>query len=177
MTKAYKSLTDETIRKNWELYGHPDGRQEVSTGIAIPKWVVEGKNKHWILLAYCLVIGGFLPVVVGKWWFGTRIKTKDGVLTKTAEVFFKTLKEDSTIDEVFGCFGSVLSWEAPLPQKAEPIDELKEEVRKKLKASYDGSPALTLLYAHLLRLPVTIPKLRKGKFFAYLCTKFIAQYQ
>ena len=30
LTKAYKSLTDETIRKNWELYGHPDGRQEVS---------------------------------------------------------------------------------------------------------------------------------------------------
>jgi preprotein translocase subunit Sec63 len=58
------SLTDETIRKNWELYGHPDGRQEVSMGIALPSWIIEGKNNVWVLGVYALVFGGALPLMV-----------------------------------------------------------------------------------------------------------------
>lgn len=163
LTKAYKSLTDENIRKNWELYGHPDGRQEVSTGIAIPKWVVEGKNKNWVLLAYCLGIGGFLPVVVGRWWFGARSKTKDGVLAKTAELFFKGIKEDSSLDDVFGCFGSGLNSESQ--QQMSPIGDLQEQVRLKLKKKYEGPPSLTLLYAYLLRIPVNDTKLQMRRLF------------
>ncbi len=58
------SLTDETIRKNWEMYGHPDGRQEVSMGIALPKWIVESGNNIWVLGAYGLLFGGALPALV-----------------------------------------------------------------------------------------------------------------
>lgn len=58
------SLTDETIRRNWEQYGHPDGRQEVSTGIALPQWIIEGKNNIWVLGLYGLVFGGILPLLV-----------------------------------------------------------------------------------------------------------------
>ena len=57
-------MTDETIRKNWELYGHPDGRQEVSMGIALPKWVVESGNNIWVLGVYGLIFGGALPALV-----------------------------------------------------------------------------------------------------------------
>ena len=58
------SLTDENIRKNWELYGHPDGRQEVSMGIALPKWIVESSNNIWVLGAYGILFGGALPALV-----------------------------------------------------------------------------------------------------------------
>ena len=58
------SLTDETIRKNWEMFGHPDGRQEVSMGIALPKWIVESSNNVWVLGAYGLLFGGALPALV-----------------------------------------------------------------------------------------------------------------
>ncbi len=27
ITKAYKALTDDDARKNWEEFGHPDGKQ------------------------------------------------------------------------------------------------------------------------------------------------------
>ena len=80
LTKAYKayvtascmrayidqspSLTDETIRKNLRDFGHPDGRQEVSMGIALPKWVVESSNNIWVLGAYGLLFGGALPALV-----------------------------------------------------------------------------------------------------------------
>lgn len=58
------SLTDETIRKNWELYGHPDGRQEVSMGLALPSWIIESKNNIWVLGIYGIVFGGALPALV-----------------------------------------------------------------------------------------------------------------
>jgi hypothetical protein len=80
-TKAYKScalfglshpvypnvlfrLTDETIRKNLEDFGHPDGRQEMSMGIAIPKPLVEGSTGMYFLLSYSLLLGGSLPFIV-----------------------------------------------------------------------------------------------------------------
>lgn len=177
LTKAYKSLTDETIRKNWELYGHPDGRQEVSMGIAIPKWVVEGKNKFYVLLGYCVVIGGLLPVIVGRWWFGKKIKTKDGVFTRTADVFFKGLKEDSTIDAMVEKLGEVLEWESP---NTLACKEIEEKVKARLGKEYKGSNATTLLYAHIYRIPINDPVLRKGeleafsKYFSFL-TNIIEQ--
>lgn len=56
-------MTDETVRKNFELYGHPDGRQEMSMGIALPTWVVESQNNIWVLGAYGLVFGLGLPYI------------------------------------------------------------------------------------------------------------------
>jgi translocation protein SEC63 len=57
-------LTDETVRQNLEQYGHPDGKQEFSVGIAIPKWVVEGKNSMIVLAFYGAIFMGILPLVV-----------------------------------------------------------------------------------------------------------------
>ena len=57
-------LTDETIRENLEKYGHPDGRQDVSMGIALPQWIVERKNNIWVLGVYGILFGGALPALV-----------------------------------------------------------------------------------------------------------------
>jgi translocation protein SEC63 len=159
ITKAYKSLTDETVRKNLEMYGHPDGRQEVSMGIAIPKWVVEGQHRFIILVGYCLVLGGLLPVIVGRWWFGNRIKTKDGVNAKSASLFFKSIKEESSLGELLGCLGRAFEIECPkVLSSLGPV----EEVRSRLGGSYKGSPAQTLLYAHLMRIELPSESLKKG---------------
>jgi preprotein translocase subunit Sec63 len=64
LTKAYKALTDEGIRENLAKYGNPDGPQQREDKIAIPSWVVEGKNNIWVLGAYGLVLGGGIPWVV-----------------------------------------------------------------------------------------------------------------
>jgi translocation protein SEC63 len=37
ITKAYKALTDDEVRNNYIQYGHPDGKQSFSIGIALPK--------------------------------------------------------------------------------------------------------------------------------------------
>ncbi|KAH9843634.1 Sec63 Brl domain-containing protein [Rhodofomes roseus] len=179
ITKAYKSLTDETIRKNWELYGHPDGRQEVSMGIALPKWIVESGNNIWVLGAYGLLFGGALPALVGRWWFGNRDKTKDGVKARSAEVFFKTLQEESSIDDVVAGFVKAFEWERPkatVSKRESEVDDLEQQIKERLNGKWtelsklaDAMPgehetrrrAFILLYAHLLRIPIRNASLRQ----------------
>lgn len=163
LTKAYKSLTDETIRQNLEKYGHPDGRQEISMGIAIPKWVVEGQHRFIVLVAYCIVLGGLLPIAVGKWWFGHKIITKDGVHAKTASLLFKEIKEDSSLTDLLGCVGRAFDIECPKVVKK--LGAVEDEVRSRLGSAYAGSPAQTLLYAHLMRIPIKDESLKKGMVF------------
>ncbi|OAX33624.1 hypothetical protein K503DRAFT_869439 [Rhizopogon vinicolor AM-OR11-026] len=169
ITKAYKSLTDETIRRNWELYGHPDGRQEVSMGIALPKWIIEGKNNIWVLGVYGILFGGALPTLVGRWWFGHRQKTKDGINVKTAAAFFKALTESSGMKEVVGVLGKAYRWETTWAGKATGLQDLEKDINEKIgdqwrevkelvatggKCEGTEERALVLLYAHFLRLDI-----------------------
>lgn len=58
------SLTDETIRQNYEKFGHPDGSQTAERGIALPKWIVETRNHGYVVGIYGLVFGLLLPYAV-----------------------------------------------------------------------------------------------------------------
>lgn len=96
MSKAFKALTDEEIRNNYIQYGHPDGKQSYSIGIALPKFIVTDGNGKYVLLVYGLLLGVLLPYVVGKWWYGTQRMTKDKVLLASASNLFKEYQGDIT---------------------------------------------------------------------------------
>lgn len=147
-------------------------------GIALPKTIIEGRNRNIVLAAYGLIFGGMLPALVGRWWFGNREKTKDGVNARSAAVFFKSLGEDSSIDDVVASLGKSFEYERPrktTSQSAE-LNELEKQIEsalgpkwlslKKLveiKGSEAKRRAFILIYAHLLRIPVQNASLRKGK--------------
>ncbi|PPQ71741.1 hypothetical protein CVT24_006505 [Panaeolus cyanescens] len=181
LTKAYKALTDEKIKENWIKYNHPDGPQSTTMGIALPSWIVAGKNNIWVLGAYGLIFGGALPALVGRWWFGSRQKTKDGVHAQSASTFFKSIREESTMEEVVAALGKAYKWDLP-PQaakvtKSPELDDLESQIStklgskwaeiKKLTRGYDDSidasrlKGLVLLHAHLHRIPVKDSSLRK----------------
>ncbi|KAJ7580214.1 Sec63 Brl domain-containing protein [Mycena floridula] len=175
ITKAYKSLTDETIRKNLELYGNPDGRQEMTMGIALPPWV----NNIWSLAVYGIIFGVGLPYMVGSWWFGWQSKTKDGIHTLSAAAFFRAISDESTIDEVVGTLGKAYEWDYPVPIRksdADSIKDLEKQISEaagpkwnsiKQFAGLEGPEAekkrraMVLLYAYLLRLPIPKASLRQ----------------
>jgi translocation protein SEC63 len=52
VTKAFKALTDEEVRNNYLQFGHPDGKQSFSIGIALPKWIVTEGHGTYVLLMY-----------------------------------------------------------------------------------------------------------------------------
>jgi len=166
LTKAYKALTDETVRRNLELYGHPDGKQEYRVGIAIPRWIVEGQNNIWVLGIYGVVFGVGLPFLVGRWWFTSRRYTRDHVQGATASLFFKNLRDKTDYAALVELLGH--SWELENPTLSrsahanETLDALVNTVREKVpewvpKDDFDRAStrqATALLWAHLLRLPV-----------------------
>jgi translocation protein SEC63 len=88
ITKAYAALTDDEARKNWELYGNPDGPGATSFGIALPSWIVEKENSFVVLGIYALIFMVALPVSVGVWWYRSVKFGNDKVLINTTEVYY-----------------------------------------------------------------------------------------
>ncbi|KAI1188706.1 Sec63 Brl domain-containing protein [Nemania serpens] len=89
LSKAYQALTDEEVRNNWIQYGHPDGKQGFSIGIALPKFIVSDGNGKYVVLVYAVLLGVLLPYLVGSWWYGTQRITKEGVLVESANSLFR----------------------------------------------------------------------------------------
>ncbi|KAI1313672.1 Sec63 Brl domain-containing protein [Xylaria venustula] len=89
LSKAYQALTDEEVRNNWIQYGHPDGKQGFSIGIALPKFIVSDGNGKYVVLVYAALLGVLLPYLVGSWWYGTQRVTKEGVQVESANSLFR----------------------------------------------------------------------------------------
>lgn len=90
---AYKSLTDEVTRNNFLRYGHPDGPQDVKHGIALPKFLVEGKYSPLMVVVYFALVGLLLPLVVGRWWSDVKAHTRRGLHVDTAGLFTRKLAD------------------------------------------------------------------------------------
>jgi translocation protein SEC63 len=93
LTKAFKSLTDEEIRNNYLQYGHPDGKQSFSMGIALPTFLIEDGYGKYTLIFYLGLLGIVLPYLAGQWWYGTQKLTKDGILVNSAAVLVKEYRD------------------------------------------------------------------------------------
>ncbi|KAF2461888.1 Sec63 Brl domain-containing protein [Lineolata rhizophorae] len=106
VTKAFKALTDEEVRNNYLKYGHPDGKQSFSIGIALPKFIVSEGNGKYVLLLYGTLLGVLLPYLVGKWWYGTQRYTREKVLVASAGNLFREYKDDVSVAGLIGMFSS-----------------------------------------------------------------------
>jgi translocation protein SEC63 len=177
MTKAYKALTDEEVRNNFLQYGHPDGKQSFSMGIALPKFIVQEGSGKYVLLFYGILLGVLLPYTVGKWWYGTQAFTKDKVLVASANNLFKEFKEDISEGGVIATlttgqeFQELLSGSradagaAKIEKKITAIPTLSDADRVALKEIEDPvrRKALSLLWAYLYRTDIDDVALRKEK--------------
>lgn len=178
ITKAYQALTDEEVRNNYIQYGHPDGRQSMQIGIALPKLMISDGNGKYVVLVYFILFGVLLPYLVGSWWYGTQSRSKEGVLMESANNLFKEYKADIDVGGVITAlstgkeFSGVLkgdkadaglskiesrilaSGEVPVKEK-EKLQDLDNGVRRK---------TLALLWAYLARVDLDDPVLEKQKF-------------
>ncbi|KAA8894784.1 Sec63 Brl domain-containing protein [Sphaerosporella brunnea] len=179
ITKAYKALTDEEIRNNYIQYGHPDGKQSFSIGIALPTWIVAEGNTYYVLAVYGLLFGILLPYFVGKWWYGTKKFTKDGVMYESAGRLFKeydeTLDEERLVealtvgDEIKEITGGVNEKEWVNGEDATVEKKLEQagfpETEMKALNRHEGwrRRALGLLWAYLYRIDLGSDKLDAAK--------------
>ncbi|KAL2824146.1 Sec63 Brl domain-containing protein [Aspergillus cavernicola] len=180
LTKAYKALTDEEVRNNYLQYGHPDGKQSFSIGIALPQFIVTDGNGKYVLLVYGALLGVLLPYIVGKWWYGSQRYTKERVYVATAGNIFREYKDDITDGGIISALssGDELKETIP-PQKAESgLAKLEKKVlaedakfisdqdREVIKGLDDSSrrKALALLWAYLGRVELDDSTLNGEKY-------------
>lgn len=62
--KAYRILTDELARANYERYGNPDGPTSTKMGIALPAWMMEKKGSKLVIIGYLLLMIVGIPLLV-----------------------------------------------------------------------------------------------------------------
>lgn len=179
MTKAFKTLTDEEIRNNYIQFGHPDGKQSLSIGIALPKFLVTEGNGKYVLVFYGVLLGIALPFLVGSWWWGTQRKTKENILVSSAGRLFKEYQEDLTEGGVIAALSSGEEFEESV-KTVNSLDVvlqkvLAENISFKLtsadrqnmegKANEPRGQALALLWAYLGRLDLGDATLNERKVF------------
>ena len=176
MTKAYKALTDEETRNNYEQYGHPDGKQGTSIGIALPKALIQGSNGNLVLLFYGLLLGVLLPYTVGKWWYGTQALTKDNVLLASAGKLFRVYEDDMSEEDVVAALSTGDEFKEIFPGKKanEGLAKVERSIAIKLSSSERTKlqdinddvqrKSLSLLWAYINRLDLGEQTLNDQKY-------------
>lgn len=169
IVKAYKALTDEEIRNNYIQYGHPDGKQSTSFGIALPQFLVAEGSGKYVLIFYGVLLGIGLPWLVGKWWYGMQKMTRERILVTSAGNMFRKFHERMDSGDILAAVTTANEFEAILngakaenglgkvenkliniedsnikvsPKDIKIIQEIEEPVRRQ---------TLALLWAYLTR--------------------------
>lgn len=179
LSTAYKSLTDEETKKNWEEYGNPDGPGAMQFGIALPKWIVDGKNSYIVLGIYVLIFMIIMPVVVGTWWYKSIKYTGDKVLIRTSQLYTYLFVQTPQIiiKRAIMILGSSFEYDkgsnpdiierptdnTEMPWLMKQLPDLQEKIREFPYASPYSLKARSLIHAHLLRIELPADTLLKDK--------------
>jgi|TARA_B110000003_G_C16645292_1_gene531767 translocation protein SEC63 len=103
ITPAYKALTDDTARENFEKHGHPDGKQPVRLGIALPQWMFGQDGTAPLILCLLVGFGILLPLgfaVAAIMNLNRYVGSSGGVLKQSIRHFSGELKPNLSIAKV-----------------------------------------------------------------------------
>ncbi|XP_015088449.1 dnaJ protein ERDJ2-like [Solanum pennellii] len=106
ISKAYQALTDPISRENFENYGHPDGRQGLQMGIALPQFLlnIDGASEGILLLGIvgvCII----LPLTVSVIYLSRSSKyTGNYVMHSTLAAYYHLMKPSLAPSKVMDVF-------------------------------------------------------------------------
>lgn len=178
ITKAFKALTDDEVRRNFLEYGHPDGKQSFSMGIALPKFLVEEGYGKYTLVFYIGLLGIFLPYLAGRWWYGTQRRTKDGILVNSAGNLVREFNEEMIEGDIVSALSSgeeyveiigaehLESGLSKVERALTPASGIKAKDKIKLNELSDSErrKVLSLIWAYLGRVDLQSEELNQQKF-------------
>jgi translocation protein SEC63 len=179
LTKAYKVLTDAETKENMEKYGNPDGPGVTEFGIALPKWIVDGKNSYIVLGMYVLVFMIVMPICVGMWWYKSIKYTGDQVLMKTTQLYIHCLMKTPQVilKRAIMILGTSFEFEkssnseiverpsdnVEVPSLLRELPDVQEKIKEVPYSFPFGIKARTLIHAHLLRMDLPADTLAKDR--------------
>ncbi|CAA6656274.1 unnamed protein product [Spirodela intermedia] len=136
ISKAYQALTDPVSRENYEKYGHPDGRQGLQVGIALPKFLlnIDGASGGLLLLGI-VGVGILLPLIVAVVYLSRSSKyTGNYVMHNTLQTYVYFMKPSLAPSKVMDVFIKASEYmEIPVRRSDdEPLQKLFLAVRSEL---------------------------------------------
>eukprot|EP00249_Psilotum_nudum_P018900 c27009_g1_i1 orf=148-2214(+) len=177
ISKAYQALTDPVARDNFAKYGHPDGRQGLQMGVALPKFLlnIQGGAAGGILLLSLVGLGILFPLMAAVIYLSRSSKyTGNYVMHQTLSTYYYFMKPSLAPSKVMDVFIKAAEYvEMPVRRSDdEPLQKLFMIVRSELNLDpknlkqeqakfWKRHPALVktelLLLAQLTREAVAIP--------------------
>ncbi|KAK9130910.1 hypothetical protein Sjap_011397 [Stephania japonica] len=136
ISKAYQALTDPISRENFEKYGHPDGRQGLKMGIALPQFLlnIDGASGGILLLGIvgvCIL----LPLMMAVIYLSRSSKyTGNYVMHQTLSNYYYYMKPSLAPSKVMDVFIKAQEYmEIPVRRSQdEPLQKLFVLVRSEL---------------------------------------------
>jgi translocation protein SEC63 len=136
ISKAYQALTDPASRENFEKYGHPDGRQGLQMGIALPQFLlnIDGASGGVLLLGIvgvCIL----LPLTMAVIFLSRSAKyTGNYVMHQTLSAYYYFMKSSLAPSKVMDVFIKAAEYmEIPVRRTdGEPLQKLFVLVRSEL---------------------------------------------
>ena len=95
--RAYRILTDELARSNYERYGNPDGPAALKVGIALPSWMMEKTGSKLVILGYLLLMILVIPGIVYCLKRNTNREEKAKLSDDTIRFYFQGIQESTPI--------------------------------------------------------------------------------
>jgi len=157
IAKAYETLTDENAKKNFELYGNPDGPGSMRLAVGLPSFVLNKKNHMPILVIFLLIIIVILPAFVWFWFSDTNKYDESGMQIENGKLFYNYLNENVLPKQMPFIFGIVTEF-SNLKIRQEEMKELDKlwkgckDYMPKFKEEnihFSNKKAICLLYAYL----------------------------
>lgn len=129
ITKAYQALTDEQARKNFELYGNPDGPGSMRLAVGLPSFVLNKKNHMPILILFLIFIIIILPGSFLYWFNSTNNYDDAGTNITNHRIYYEILNENILLRQMPFTLGSSLEF-SPIQVRSSEIEELKKLYKK-----------------------------------------------
>ncbi|KAG0462815.1 hypothetical protein HPP92_021291 [Vanilla planifolia] len=136
ISKAYQALTDPISRENYEKYGHPDGRQGLQMGIALPEFLLNFDGASGgILLLGIVGVCILLPLVIAVIYLSRSAKyTGNYVMHQTLSTYYYFMKPSLAPSKVMDVFIKAAEYvEMPVRRSdTEPLQKLFVAVEMEL---------------------------------------------
>jgi translocation protein SEC63 len=159
ITKAYEALTDEVAKRNYEVYGNPDGPGSMRLAVGLPSFILDKKNHMPILLFFLFIIIIVIPLSVWIWYKNNQKYDESGFDIDNTKIFYEYLNEHILLRQmpfVLGCASdfkalTVSSEEIQLIDNlAKNYSDFMPKQREDVPLYLQNKKAIVLLYTYLL---------------------------
>lgn len=131
ITNAYKALTNEKARRNYELYGHPDGRRSFTFKMALPKFLLTGKVGWIFVISLSVAMFVLLPIWFIRWFNKSKLYNEKGMLIINQSIFYHFLQENTKAENLPFIIGMAHEYESLHINSQEEINEIKRITNEK----------------------------------------------